>query len=318
MPYTAAASELEALFESACGSVGIDGDRCTCIRQQVIERHGEAAARYVVLDMNLRYDDAAAAMQQVGEDAAFAASETFETAQHKECSSGRLARQKGEYAAASPGGASVSSSAVAAEQQPGPSATTITEVFAAGQSVPIIDLTAHAPGGILDVSAKFSAAALASSGSRNLRNFIGFYPVVDASGGIDVNGDGTADVMPGDDNYSTTAQARTLPTKLYWQSDAGNQQVLGEVRLPGGKRYAPLVMYRSNKPAARPTMDFAAMREQVKRGMATNANLYFAFDRTDPDAAARVRKVDERSFGFQASGSDTNDITVVIDGLTLD
>ena len=242
LPHTAPASELEALFEAACGSVGIDGNRCTCIMGLVIERHGEAAARYVVLDMNLRYDEAAAAMQQAGEDEAFAASETFEAVQHKECSSGRLARQQGEWAAAGPGGAAVSSSAVAAEQRPTPSATTINAVFADGHSVPLIDLSAHPRGGIIDVSARFTDAALASSGSRNLRSFVGFYAVVDASGGIDINGDGAADVRPGDDNYSATAQARTLPTKLYWQSDAGNQQVLGEVRLPGGKRYVPLVM----------------------------------------------------------------------------
>ncbi len=318
LPWATHASDTQALFEAACGSVGVDTDRCNCIAQLVIERHGEAAARYVVLDMNLRYDEAAAALEQAGEDQAFAASETFEAVQHKECSSGRLARQQGQYAGAGAGEASVSSAAVAATAPPPPRATTINAVFVAGQAAPLIDLSAHPAGGIIDVSARFSDAALASASSRNLRNFVGFYAVVDGDGGIDTNGDGAADVRPDDSNYSATAQARALSNKLYWRTDAGNQQVLGEVRLPGGKRYVPLVMYRSNQPAGRATRDVASMRRQVMRGMKTNANLYFAYPDANPDKAMKLRRLDDRSFGFRSEGSDADDITVVIDGLTLD
>ena len=316
----ASANELASLFESACASVGIDPDRCFCVRDEVIAKHGEGAARYLALDMNMRYDEAAAALEQVGEDKAFAASDTFESAQHKECSSGRLARRQGEWSSGQPGGAAVSASAIAAEQPQNSGVASSRDAFVGATGIPVIDLTDHAAGAIIDVSAEFAATVLAAR-PANIRNFIGFYPVVDATGGIDTDGDGDADLAPGDENYVAAAQAQALPGKLYWQVGGSARQVLGEVRLPGGQRYVPFVRFKGNKPPAMATTDAASMREQVLRGMATNANLYLPFAAANGTAVPHVVKLGANAFGFaETPSADANyrDIVVTIDQLTLE
>ncbi|MEM8983329.1 MAG: hypothetical protein AAGC71_09895 [Pseudomonadota bacterium] len=315
----AVADDLMALFEPACASVGIDPERCQCVVEQVVERHGEAAARYVALDMNLRYDEAAAALESVGEDTAFAASSTFEVAQNKACSSSRLARQQGLSPRAGSANGAVSAADIAAPQAPATGVAGTTDVFVPTSDVPLIDLTAHRSGAVIDVSARFDREALATASTTNFRNFIGFYPVVDSDGGIDLNGNGAADVRPGDDTYVVSAQARVLPNKLYWRADGGQQQYVGEVRLPGGSRYAPVIRYRSKRRPTVPAID-SASQEQMMRAMTTNANLFFGFPAVHANRQ-HIRKLDNNVFGFQITGyadSTVDTITVMIDTLVFD
>ncbi|MEM7432749.1 MAG: hypothetical protein AAF351_12570 [Pseudomonadota bacterium] len=317
---TAHASEMASLFNDACNSLGIDEKQCTCIRAEVVKKHGEDAANYLALDMNLRYDEAATALERAGEDNGYAASETFDIAQNKQCSSGRLARQSGDVAAAS-SGVSAASDIAAAAQPSTPSADIITNIFDAGQRVPLIDLSDHPDGAIIDVSATFGRGVLAASGSSSLRDFIGFYAVVDKDGGIDTSGNDAANVTPGADDYSATAQGRTLSNKLYWDRNGDDEQYLGAVLLPGGKKYVPIVMYRGGSAASMTSFDPenfdpnnfdpAALREQMMQGMNSNANLFFAFDAANPDKNVAIKTIDRQSFGFRDA------IVVTVDGMVL-
>ncbi|MEM1264132.1 MAG: hypothetical protein AAGH76_17165 [Pseudomonadota bacterium] len=310
------AADLMTLFGPACASVGIDTDRCQCVVAQVVERHGEGAARYVGLDMNLRYDEAAEQLAAVGESQAFAASETFEVAQNTTCSAARLARQQGSWSGGDASGGAVVASAVAAPQAPTVGSSGTTAVFDATTDVPIIDLRAHRGGAIVDVSGRFDSAAVAAASATNFRNFIGFYPIADRAGGIDINGDGAADVHPGDPSYTVTAQARVLRSPLYWRADGGPDQVLGEIRLPGGSRYAPIVRYRDDRRPSVPAVDPSAA-EQIASAMATNANLFFAF--VDVHGGQRhLRKLSENTFGFRVEASAADSVIVSIDTLVLE
>ena len=86
----AAGETLWSLFESACTAHGIDKEQCLCILGQVSDNHDDDAARYLALEMNLRYDDATSLLEKIGEDEAFAVGMTFDEAQNLSCSSNRL------------------------------------------------------------------------------------------------------------------------------------------------------------------------------------------------------------------------------------
>jgi len=71
-------------------------------------------------------------------------------------------------------------------------------------------------------------------------NFVGFYAVVDENGGIDVDGDGIADVNPGDAGYTEAAIASYEST--IGLATADNVESVFEDDIMGGALYAPLVV----------------------------------------------------------------------------
>ncbi|MEM1435444.1 MAG: hypothetical protein AAGG11_15400 [Pseudomonadota bacterium] len=111
---TAQATELWPLYEAACGAHGIDPDRCRCVLGAVVEGHGEAAARYVGLEMVLRDEEAATIRDNIGEDRAFAASSRFDVALNQTCTAERVGRLKETYRDAPSGAAAASEAAAAA------------------------------------------------------------------------------------------------------------------------------------------------------------------------------------------------------------
>jgi hypothetical protein len=71
-------------------------------------------------------------------------------------------------------------------------------------------------------------------------NFVGFYRVADANGGIDTNGDGTVDLRPGDSGYAQAAvQGRVSGVDL----TVANQGTANfTAQLAGGSLFAPFMI----------------------------------------------------------------------------
>lgn len=71
-------------------------------------------------------------------------------------------------------------------------------------------------------------------------NFAGFYKVVDEAGGIDTNGDGTADILPGDAGYTEAAIANRETNISLTVADGSTETLVAEVM--GGALYAPFLI----------------------------------------------------------------------------
>ena len=318
----AAAESLWSLYEPGCLANGVDPEPCLCILDEVVKAHGEKAARFVGLEMQMRDEEAAAIRDAIGEDKAFAASSMFDIAQNKHCSAGRLARLKGKYTGSSSGAAAVSSSAAAAgqNQSSGRPSGTLNVMKA---DIPIVDLRNHPGGAVVDVTATLTDEMKKFSSGTNLRNYVGFYRVADSKGGIDTNGDGRADVHPGDDDYANQAETHRVANKLYLAKEAGKNQYLGEVHLEGGALYAPYIRFKGKRGSTGLSGGFPfaagndpkAMMDFFSKGAKKPSNLYFVFAKANPDGVAHLAPVGNSQVGFEntPNGGNTNFDDVILD-----
>jgi 2',3'-cyclic-nucleotide 2'-phosphodiesterase (5'-nucleotidase family) len=161
----------------------------------------------------------------------------------------------------------------------------------------VLDVS-EAPGtndvALLDFTDLSGTVDVEFSVSRNAAfdNFVGFYRVVDINGGIDVNGDGTADVNPGEAEYTEAAVANRV-------SGLGLTTAPGEVstfnaELMGGALYAPFLIANG-----RPE-DIDTRR------------VYFSFSEANPGDVEQVRlgndnttfRFEDLSFGGNGSFDD--------------
>lgn len=84
--------------------------------------------------------------------------------------------------------------------------------------------------------------------SADFANLIGLYEVVDADGGLDTNGDGDADLLPGDVGYARAAIVNRVDNFTILAGASGDPSLnttteeLGDVLLNGGRLYAPFVI----------------------------------------------------------------------------
>lgn len=328
----AAAEPLSSLKESACLANGIDKEKCICIFDTVAERHGEQSARYVALDMSLRYDDAAALLETIGEDAASAAGNTFDLAQNKDCSAGRRARLDGTYTASSDGSGAVSGAMSASASDMAGEGSVVEQNEVAHLDVPtlggqVFDLRSIQGRVVSDVSVEIAPDFALFSRTSNFRNYVGLYEVVDENGGVDTNGDGAANVRPGDEDYARTAQARVIQPKLYLSESAGKQQYLGEVHLDGGRMYAPLVYLNPGSRTAdqiSAAMNTGSIEDFIMGGLRNPTNLFFVFDAANPEGEKHLASTASNAFGFEdlpsdvvGGDSDFNDVVFVFDFAVL-
>lgn len=315
---SAAASDLSALFKSACLANGVGEEKCSCIFRELVDTHGEKPARFVALDMNLRYDEANALKDEIGEENAFAASELFDIAQNKDCSSSRLARLKSAKQGSGP--TEVSGAAVSAEMVGETGPANASKFATAPPNIQIsdagvIDLREIEGDLIVDVAAKIDAALLAAKRNSNLRDFFAFHEVANNDGGVDTNGDGEADVRPGDETYMEEVQKRLLSPKLYFVKEAGPNQSLGEHRLKGGKLYAPLFRIDVGKPigliapegAGKASVSLDSIVSQFSKPQ----HLYSVFADANPDGADNVRGLGNNEIGFSSDAAQSNNDIVI-------
>lgn len=130
-------------------------------------------------------------------------------------------------------------------------------------------------------------------------NTVGFYRVVDASGGIDTNGDGTADVRPGEAGYVRAAIQGRVSSADLTVANQGTANFTGQ--LTGGGIYAPFII--SNGTA-----------NQVLNGE-TN-QIYFPFLGANPNQIDHIRLLGDNIFGFEdlpgGGDFDYNDMIVSV------
>jgi len=102
-------------------------------------------------------------------------------------------------------------------------------------------------------------------------NFVGFYEVVNTDGGIDVDGDGLADLLPGDVGYADAALAGALDNVALATGDGQTSVVTTEIA--GEALYAPILIVDA-------TLDQAIAGE--------TSNVLFAFGAANPDGQDQV------------------------------
>ncbi|WP_017655597.1 choice-of-anchor I family protein [Fortiea contorta] len=129
-------------------------------------------------------------------------------------------------------------------------------------------------------------------------NFVGFYRVVDEKGGIDTNGDGTVDILPGQSGYTQAAVRGRVAGIDLTVANQGTASFTGK-QLAGGGIFAPFIISNGTV-------------EQVLSGQ--NNQVYFPYLGANPDKVDHISILGDNTFGFEdlAGGGDLdyNDIIV--------
>ncbi|MEO1760404.1 MAG: cadherin domain-containing protein, partial [Cyanobacteria bacterium J06629_18] len=130
-------------------------------------------------------------------------------------------------------------------------------------------------------------------------NLIGFYQVVDANGGIDIDGDGIADFNPGDAGYEEAALTNRITGLDLLQTD--NQQTTTfDGTFDGGSILA----------------SFMVVDGTVDEAINNNAEVYFSFLGANSDGVDHIRLLGDNTFGYEdlAGGGDFdyNDMIVKV------
>ena len=214
-------------WNDACASMGIDSGPCACIRQTVTRTHGEEAASAVILDMLLRYDEAEAMRERVGEEKVWAASELFDIAQNGACAPSNYAATMASNEAASASGAAVAGKS-ADDAAGAPRFVPVT--YLAGSQHVVLDFRGVRSPSEVRVKVRIGDEALGNQRPADFRDYVAFYRVADPAGGIDTTGDGVGDLRPGDEGYADAARTQALIGRFLLSDAAGSEQDSGPIR----------------------------------------------------------------------------------------
>lgn len=129
-------------------------------------------------------------------------------------------------------------------------------------------------------------------------NFVGFYRVVDQNGGIDTNGDGTVDILPGGTGY---AQAAVNNHITGIDLSVKNQQTATlSGQFVGGSIFAPFLIANASV-------------NEVVNGQKLD-QVYFAYLGANSDQTDHIRLLGNNTFGFEdlrgGGDKDFNDLIV--------
>ncbi len=129
-------------------------------------------------------------------------------------------------------------------------------------------------------------------------NFVGFYRVADANGGIDTDGNGTVDLTPGQAGYAQAAVRSRVAGIDLTVANQGTANITGK-QLAGGGIYAPFIISDS-------TVD------RVLNGQ--NNEVYFAYLGANPNRVDHIRLLGDNVWGFEdlpgGGDLDYNDVIV--------
>ena len=103
-----------------------------------------------------------------------------------------------------------------------------------------------------------------------LDNLVGFYHVGDENGGIDIDGNGSIDLLPGEAGYATGAIASAVPDLGLTTPDQTTS--IYQVELAGGRLFAPYIIPNGN------ANDVADLHPA-----------FFAFPMANPDGFEHIR-----------------------------
>jgi hypothetical protein len=133
-------------------------------------------------------------------------------------------------------------------------------------------------------------------------NFVGFYRVTDANGGIDTNGDGKADILPGQDGYVQAAINGRLSDINLAVNNGGTANFNNT--LQGGSIYVPFLVVNGTPDAL------------LDSNPNNNPDIYFTFLGANSDGVDHVRMLGDNTFGFEdlrgGGDKDFNDVIVKV------
>ncbi|WP_373538628.1 DUF4394 domain-containing protein [Chamaesiphon sp.] len=141
----------------------------------------------------------------------------------------------------------------------------------------------------------------ATASSAGFDNFVGLYEVADSLGGIDTNGDGIVELLPGDAAYARTAIGNrvdnfTIRTGGNISNDTTPTN-FGNVFLTGGKFYMPFVI--ANLGNSTPA-DFLAKNPNNQAATKIDDQVaYFGITSANPDGVSHLRSLGNNTFGFE-------------------
>ncbi|MDD1461089.1 DUF4114 domain-containing protein [Dolichospermum sp. ST_sed2] len=129
----------------------------------------------------------------------------------------------------------------------------------------------------------------------NYNNFVGFYRVTGDNGGIDTNGDGTADILPGQDGYTQAAINGRVSAIALTVNNGGTANF--NTTLANGATYVPFIVVNN-------TIN------------TSNPEAYFTFLGANSDGVDHVRVLGNNTFAFEdirgGGDNDFNDIVAQV------
>ncbi len=133
-------------------------------------------------------------------------------------------------------------------------------------------------------------------------NLIGFYQVVDTNGGIDTDGDGIADINPGDTGYKEAALTNRV-TGLDLLATDNQQSTTIDGTLEGGNIFASFIVVDGSVDEA--------LQEN------TEVEVYFSFLGANSDGVDHIRLLGDNTFGFEdlpnGGDLDYNDMIITVE-----
>ncbi|TAE61676.1 MAG: DUF4114 domain-containing protein [Nostocales cyanobacterium] len=130
-------------------------------------------------------------------------------------------------------------------------------------------------------------------------NYVGFYKVTDQNGGIDVDGDGTADFLPGQAGYIQAAVNQHLSN--FGLSVANGQTATFSGTLEGGAIYVPFLIANGRPDAL------------LDSNSGNDPAIFFSYLGANSDGADHVRLLGDNTFGFEdITGGGDNDFNDMI------
>jgi hypothetical protein len=133
-------------------------------------------------------------------------------------------------------------------------------------------------------------------------NFVGFYKVTDQKGGIDTNGDGTADILPGQAGYVQAAIKSRMTDIALSVANQGTGNYNGNFQ--GGGIYVPFLIVDGGVNAL------------LDSNSSNDPTVYFTFLGANADKTQHVKMLGDNVFGFEdlsgGGDKDYNDVIVKI------
>jgi hypothetical protein len=179
------------------------------------------------------------------------------------------------------------------------------QIQATGKAIPLGTSLQNKPQGeSLDLQSITGAvtANFVVNREANYNNFVGFYRVTDANGGIDTNGDGKADILPGQDGYVQAAINGRLSDINLAVNNGGKANFNNT--LQGGSIYVPFLVVNGTPDAL------------LDSNPNNNPDIYFTFLGANSDGVDHVRMLGDNTFGFEdlrgGGDKDFNDVIVKV------
>ncbi|MDB9521076.1 DUF4114 domain-containing protein [Dolichospermum circinale CS-1225] len=136
----------------------------------------------------------------------------------------------------------------------------------------------------------------------NYNNFVGFYQVTGENGGIDTNGDGQADILPGEAGYIQAAINKRISDINLSVNDRGT--ATSSATLQGGSIFVPFLIVNGTPDAF------------LDGNSNNDPDIYFTFLGANSDGVDHVRMLGDNTFGFEdmrgGGDKDFNDILVKV------